>query len=411
MAKHRDIVVGLDIGTYKTAAIVADLSGETPLIIGVGSARGDGMRRGVVVDIEGTARSVVAAVEAASRMSGEEISAVTLSISGSHVNSLNNRGVVAITQPDHEITIDDVARCLDAARVISLTPDREILHILPREYEVDGNDGVRDPVGMVGGRLEVEAHMVTIAKAPLANLERGVRRAGLYVHEAVLAGLASSNAVLTPAEKELGVVVCDIGGGTTDLAIFDRGSLWYTAVLPLGGEHITNDIAVGLRAPLPLAEQIKLSFGLAKVADSDEHASFDLPNPSGRGSRQVPQKVLASIIEPRVQELLQLVAREIKRSGYSGMLPGGVVFTGGTANLPGLVDLAADLLDLPARVGYPTGFGGMSDIVADPAYATAVGLVQWAARFHEREAAATREPGQGLNSFYSRIKTWLNDLF
>ncbi|MFO7171658.1 MAG: cell division protein FtsA [Bacillota bacterium] len=406
----REAVVGLDIGSTKVAVVVAEIaSGQEPSIIGLGVAPNSGLRKGVVVDIEGTSRAILQAVEQAQRMSGVEITSAVVSVSGSHISSLNNRGVVAVSRPDHEITGEDVHRVLDAARVINLTPDREVLHIIPREFEVDGYDGVKDPVGMVGGRLEVEAHIVTAASASLQNLMRAVARAGLTVEGLWLSSLAAGEAVLTPAEKELGVVLVDIGGGTMDISIYDRGTPWYSGVIPIGGEHITSDIAVGLRVPLPLAEEIKVTRGVAATAMAGD-GSFEVPNPSGRGSRQVPDKVLAGIIEPRVQEMVSLLAREIKRSAYPGILPGGVVFCGGTANLPGLTDLTADLLDLPVRVGQPGGLAGLNDIVAGPAFATAVGLVQLAGRSAAAAVAATGERSQPAG-LWSRLRNWLEELF
>lgn len=410
--QQRDVVVGLDIGSTKIAAVVAEVAGHEPAIIGLGVARNSGLRKGVVVDIEGTARAILLAVEQAQRMSGVEITGAVISSSGSHVGSLNNRGVVAVSRPDREITPEDVRRVLEAARVINLTPDREVLHIIPREYEVDGYDGVKDPVGMVGGRLEVEAHMITAASASLQNLMRAVTRAGLEVEDLWLSALAAGEAILTPEEKELGVVLCDIGGGTTDIAIYDKGSPWYCSVLPMGGEHVTSDVAVGLKVSLPLAEEIKVQRACARVQMAGDE-SFALPNPSGRGDRQIPDKLLASIVEPRVQELVGFIGREIKRSGYNGMLPGGVVLCGGSAVMPGLVDLVSEMLDMPVRVGEPRGLAGMNDIVAGPAFATAVGLVRLALRsipVHEAAASRERERPQGPGLF-ERFRNWLEDMF
>lgn len=408
---QREAVVGLDIGSTKVACVVAEVEpGRDPAIIGLGVVPNGGLRKGVVVDIEGTSRAVLQAVEQAQRMSGLEIAGAVISASGSHVASLNNRGVVAVSRADREIGADDVRRVLEAARVISLTPDREVLHIIPREFEVDGYDGVKDPVGMVGGRLEVEAHMVTAASASLQNLMRAVTRAGLEVEELWFAALAAGAAVLTPEEKELGVVLVDIGGGTTDICLYDKGSPWFCSVLPLGGEHVTSDIAVGLRVPLPVAEQIKISRGVASVREARD-GSFTLPGPAGRGNREVTDRQLAAIIEPRVLELFQMVGREIKKSGYTGLLPGGLVVCGGTAGLPGLADAAADLMDLPVRVGRPAGLAGMNDIVAGPGFATAVGLVQLASLNPQQLAAAGREEGARGEGVFRRLKHWLEEWF
>lgn len=410
LARRRESIVGLDIGSHSVKVVVAELRAGEPVVVGLGQARNTGLRKGVVVDIESTARAIEGAVERAARMSGHEITRGLIGVSGSHIGCINNRGVVAVAHPDREISEEDVRRVLEAARVVHLPPDREIVHLIAREFEVDGYDGVRDPVGMVGSRLEVEAHMVTAASASLQNLVRATERAGVDVQEVMLAGLASAEAVLTPAEKELGVVLCDVGGGTTDIAVFDRGSLFYTAVIPLGGEHITSDIAVGLRTPLPTAEQVKEEYGHCMVEQCEDATVFDLPNPSGKGSRQVTQRLLASIIEPRVQEIFAHVAEEIRRSGYGGVLPGGVVFTGGSSMLRGFIDLASDQLDLPVRVGAPIGLGGMSEMVASPRFATAVGMVLRGAGQGRRGQAEISDSDAALG-VWSRLKNFFSDLF
>lgn len=410
MAK-REIVVGLDIGTTKVAAIVGEVTQGEPSIIGVGHSACSGIRKGVVVDIEGTSKAILQAVEAAQRMSGVDITGASISISGGHIASLNNRGVVAVSRQDREIAAEDVDRVLDAARVINLTPDREIIHVLPREFIVDGYDGVRDPVGMMGSRLEVEAHIITGATASVQNLMRAVSKAGLEIHDVVLSSLAAGEAVLTPAERELGVVLCDIGGGTTDLAIYDGGTLWYTGVIPLGGDYVTSDIAVGLRTPLPMAEQVKVRHGCAVANIVDDGATFELPNPSGRGTRSVSERLLANIIEPRMEEILGLIGKEIKKSGYGGMLPGGVVFTGGAAQVRGLVELASEILDLPVRIGTPMGFTGLSDIVANPSFAAGTGLVLCAARRGLADEAEDKDRAGVIGGLFGKLKGWLSELF
>jgi cell division protein FtsA len=407
----RESVVGLDIGTTKVAAIVGEVTQAEPSIIGVGHSACQGMRRGVVVDIDGTSKAILQAVEIAQRMSGVEITGASISISGGHIASLNNRGVVAVSRHDREIAAEDVDRVLDAARVINLTSDREIIHVLPREFIVDGYDGVRDPVGMMGSRLEVEAHIISGATASIQNLMRAVSKAGLEIQDVILSSLAAGEAVLTPAEKELGVMLCDIGGGTTDVAISDRGALWYTGVIPLGGEHVTSDIAVGLRAPLPVAEQVKVRYGCAVASLVDDRDTFDLPNPSGRGARSVSERLLASIIEPRMEEILGLIGKELKKSGYSGMLPGGIVFTGGAARVRGLAELASEILDLPVRIGTPTSFSGLSDIVANPCYATGAGLVLCAARRGQADQPDDRAREGVIGGLVGRLKGWLSELF
>lgn len=405
----RDFVVGLDIGTSKVCVVTAEVASEGQVnVIGVGTSPSTGMRKGVVVDIDGIVRSISAALEQAERMAGVEIKSAFTGITGAHISSLNNRGVVAVGRDDKEITQEDVDRVMDAARVLNIPSDREIIHVLPREFVVDGYDGVRDPVGMMGVRLEVEAQIVTGAVTSMQNLLRAVYKSGLEVDDVVLAPLASGEAVLHPAERELGVNVIDIGGGTTDLAIFEKGTLWHASVLPLGGDHITNDIAVGLRTPLFQAEKIKIDYGVARASMVSEDSSFLMPLVGGTKEKSVSRAALAGIIEPRVQEILLMVDREVKKAGYGGVLPGGVVVTGGSSLLPGLVDCASEVLDMPVRLGVPGGIGGLRDVVSSPAYATAVGLVLFAARERGKSSSRQKEAGGGL---FDRIKNWFREFF
>ncbi|NPV71626.1 MAG: cell division protein FtsA [Firmicutes bacterium] len=405
----RDFVVGLDVGTGKVAAVVAQVGQGAPNIIGVGVAPSTGMRKGVVVDIEGTARSVQEAVGRAERMAGVTASSVYLSISGAHIQSFNNRGVVAVTADDKEITEADVQRVIEAARVFNLSSDREIIHVLPREFIVDGYDGVRDPVGMMGVRLEVEAQIVTGAVTSVQNLLRSIYKAGLEVEDVVLAPLASGEAVLQAAEKDLGVVVVDMGAGTTDVAIFEQGSLWYAGVIPLGGDHITNDVAVGLRTPVTQAEKIKIDDGTVLSGDGDADAMVSIPNVGGTGKREVSRKVLASIIEARVREIFGLVEKEIKKSGYPNVIAGGAVLTGGSPQMAGIADLSAEALDLPVRLGMPSGVEGLKDIVSSPPFATAVGLVLFANKDKGRLQA--KRDTKPAGSIFSRVRNAFKDLF
>jgi len=407
----RDVVVGLDVGTTKVAAVVAGTAEGAGLnILGVGTATSRGLKKGVVVDIENTVKAITEAVGAAERMAGSRVKTVFCGVAGAHISSLNNRGVVAVAREDKEITPEDVDRVIEAARVISMPPDREVVHVIPREFVVDGYDGIRDPVGMLGMRLEVEAHIVTGAVTSIQNLLRSVYRAGLEVEDVILVPLASGEAVLEPAERELGVVIVDIGGGTTDIAIFREGTLWFTAILPVGGDHITSDIAVGLRTPIPQAEKVKIEHGVAAAEAASDEEFLDIPSVGGREPRQVSQRVLASIIEPRAQEVFGLVAREIKRSGFEGIIPGGVVVTGGTALLPHIVDVAAAELDLPVRVGTPLGVHGLIDGSVGPAMATSVGLVRYALSNTLRHS---RMGGGGgvLESWVDRVRNFFREWF
>lgn len=397
------------MGTGKVAAVVAQLEQEAPNIIGVGVATNRGMRKGVVVDIEGTARSVQEAVGRAERMAGVTAKSVYLSVAGAHIASFNNRGVVAVTAEDKEITEADVQRVIEAARVFNLPSDREIIHVLPREFIVDGYDGVRDPVGMMGVRLEVEAQIVTGAVTSVQNLLRSIYKAGFEVDDVVLSPLASGEAVLQAAEKDLGVAIVDIGAGTTDVAIFEQGSLWYAGVVPLGGDHITSDVAVGLRTPVTQAEKIKIDYGAAMAEDARDDAMVSIPNMGGTGKREVSQKMLTSIIEARTREIFGLVANEIKKSGYPSVVPGGAVLTGGGASMTGVVDLCERALDMPVRLGTPRGVEGLKDIVSSPAFATSVGVVLFASR--DRTRMQTKRETKTGGSVFGRIRSVFRELF
>lgn len=375
-------------------------------IIGLGEAASVGLRRGMIVDIERTSRSVAEAVAAAERMSGISLSSVVVGISGAHIATLNNRGVVAVANPGREIMPEDVVRVLHAAQVINLSSERHILHVLPRQYIVDGCDGIIDPTGMAGSRLEVEALIVTAATTWVRNLHYCLQKAGLHVDGLVLSPLAAAEVVLEPAEKELGTILVDIGGGTTEIAIFDRGGLWFTSVLPMGGDFVTSDLAVGLRLPLVEAERLKRSF-VPPAAGNGEAATIEVG--TGLHRQEVSQDLLASIIEPRLEEIFQFVQGEIARSGYPALLPGGVVLTGGIAALDGIAELASQFLQLPVRVGYPGGVGGMVDMVRHPSYATAVGLLVHGTRLAVGQVAAAQEAGGA--GFLRRFWEWVLDIF
>jgi len=401
-------VVGLDIGTTKVCAVVgdADEDGEVH-IAGVGSTPSSGMRKGVVIDIEATTRAIEDAVERAERMAGMTISALYVGVSGEHITSTNSRGVIAVSRGDHEISAADVDRVVEAARMAALpASDREIVHMLPRGFVVDGHDGVRNPIGMYGSRLEVEAHIVTGTSTVLANLLKCVQRAGLELEDLVLEPLASAEAVLTQAERELGVVLADIGGGTTSVGVFAGGGLCHTAILPVGGHHLTSDVAVGLRTPVAEAEKLKIRRGAASVADVHEGELIEVFNVGDREPRILPRKVLCEIIEPRLQEICSLLRLQIKRSGYGHLVPAGIVLTGGSALLRGSAKYVSEKLELPARVGVPEQVGGLIDAVASPIYATAVGLVQYGVR-HGGPKPVHATNGAGI---LGRMRGWLREM-
>src|SRR5215475_2031814 len=380
-AKGPEPVVGLDVGTTKICAVIGRPKPGGGLdVIGVGSAPSRGLRRGVVVNIDSTVEAIKHAVAEAEQMASVDVSGVYAGIAGGHVRSINSRGVTAVTGRDREVSAADVERAVDAARAINVPQDREIIHVLPQTFMVDDADGVREPVGMSGVRLEVECHIVTAAVTSVQNVVRSVNRAGLAVQDVVLEPIASAEAVLFPDEKELGVVLIDIGGGTTDMALFRDGAVWHTAVLPLGGDHITNDVAVGLRTPMSDAESLKRQHGCALTALVPAEETVDVPSVGGRKPRQLSRQVLSEIIQPRVEEIFTLVARELARGGFQDAATAGVVVTGGTSIMEGVPELAEGILDQPVRRGVPIGVGGMADVIESPIYATGVGLALYGAR-------------------------------
>ena len=380
---RKEFVAGLDIGTTKTCCVLAETDIESGAvdIIGVGLMPSNGLRRGVVVDLDATTEGIRGAVDKAQRMAGNiAVRSVVVGITGEHVSSLNSRGVIAITSPDREITHGDVERVVEASRVIVLPPEREIIHAIPRGFVVDGQDGVKDPVGMSGSRLEVETHIVTGSTAFLDNVIKCVRRAGLEIETTVLEPIATGESAALPAEKDLGAVLIDIGGGTTDVAVFVNGEIYYTAVLPIGGNHVTRDMAIGLRASQEEAEEVKLKYGCATNDMVDMDDTFRVKSLGDEQPRELPREMLVEIIEPRMQEILQMVREEVIKSGYIDMLPAGVVLTGGGALMRGTIQLAEKILGMPTRMGLPQGVGGLNDTVQSPVYATGVGLVIYAAR-------------------------------
>jgi len=411
MARRDHIVVGLDIGTTKICAIVAEVTEEgTVNIIGVGSNPSRGLRKGVVVDIESTVESVKKAVEEAELMAAVQINSVYTGIAGSHIAGVHSRGVVALKK--QEVTRADIDRAVEAARSMAvLGPDRRLLHVIPREFMVDDQDGVREPLGMSGSRLEVDVQIITGAVTSAQNIVKCVNRAGLDVVDIVLQPLASSEAVLSAEERELGVAMVDLGGGTTDLAIFVDGSIRHTAVLPIGGQNVTKDIAIGLLTSQTEAEKIKIKHGIARVDMVKDNETLEVPSMGERPARTVSRRELAEVIEPRVDEMFDLVRHEITRAGYEGMLGAGVVITGGTSMLEGMPDAAERVLNLPARRGVPHGVEGLRDIAGTPMHATGVGLILHACHnAGEMEAVGGRN-GRRVGRVFGRMKEWMLEFF
>ncbi len=370
-------IVGIDVGTTKICTLVGEATDNELRIVGVGIAPARGIKKGVVVNVVDAASSIKTSIEKAERSGGYEIARAFVSVSGAHVNAINSRGVVGVSRGDRGISAEDVSRALEAARAIAIPQDREVLHVIPRGYTIDGQDGVKDPIGMSGFRLEVEAHIVTGQTSSIHNLLKCVENCNVGVDGLVLNPIASGTAVLTDNEKDMGVVLADIGGGTTDIAIFIEGSVWHTTVLSVGGNHITNDVAVGLRVPAEAAEQLKIEHGHARFETIDPTEVVQVKAFGDGGVTRVQRRDLAEIIEARTEEIFQLILQEIKRSGYDGLLPAGVVVTGGTAQLRGLRELGRQVLSLPVRIGQPHSISGLIDTVDSPAYATPVGLLLW----------------------------------
>jgi len=399
--------VGLDIGTKKTVAIIGEITEEQKVeIIGIGVAESRGIRKGVVVNLEETISAIKRAQEEAELMAGVEIDSAYVGISGSHIKSFNSRGVVAVSGKNREITREDIRRVIDQARALSIPPDREIIHIIPQEFIVDEQDGIKDPLGMSGIKLEVNVHIVTSAITSLQNLKNCLEKAGIGIQEIVLNQIATSYSVLTHDEKELGVGLIDIGAGTTEVAIFERDALWYTSTIPLGGDNFTNDIAVGLRTPIPEAEKIKKKYGCVALPVTEEQETIEVPTVGkSKKSRVLSRQILADIIQPRAEEIFRLVDADIKRMGYEKSLNSGLVLTGGTALLDGLEEVAEEIFDLPVRRGEPNYVGGLIDRVSTPDYATAVGLILYGySQIQERGFARDKKKG-----LWSKIKDWFNE--
>jgi len=405
----KNLLVGLDIGTSKVAALVGELKDDDQIeIIGIGTHPSRGLKRGVVVDIESTVQSIQRAVEEAELMAGCDIHAVHACIAGSHVRSLNSDGVTGVKEG--EVTQADVDRVIDAARAVAIPADQKILHILPQEFIIDHQEGVREPIGMCGVRLEAKVHIVTGAVSAAQNVTKCIRRCGLEVDDLVLSQLSSSYAVLGEDEKELGVCLVDIGGGTTDLAVFTDGSIRHTAVIPIAGDQVTNDIAVALRTPTQYAEQVKIAHGRALERLTSPEEIIEVPSIGERPPREFTQQRLAEVIEPRYEELLKLLRNELRRSGFEDFVAGGVVLTGGSARMEGVVELAESVFQMPVRIGLPQHVIGMPDVVNNPAHSTGVGLLMYA-RQHRYVNGPELAKSRGFKGTWSRMRNWFQGNF
>jgi len=408
MPKHDQILVGLDIGTSKIACVVAESGADERLdVIGIGTHPSRGLRKGVVVNIESTVESIRLAVEEAELMAGIEIKSVFTGIAGSHIRGYNSHGVVA--SKGGEVTSEDVERVIDAARAMNIPADQKILHILPQEYIIDSQDGIREPVGMSGVRLEAKVHIVTGAVSSAQNIIKCCNRCDLDVADMVLEQVASSEAVLTQDEKDIGVALVDIGGGTTDIAVFLDGAIRHTAVIPIGGDHLTNDLVVGLRTSAREADQLKKKYGACMVSLVSPEEQVEVPSVGGRPPRPMPRQVMAQILEPRVEELFELVKAELHRSGFHELMAAGLVLTGGSSLLDGMAELAEEIFDMPVRLGRPNGVGGLVDVVSSPVYATGVGLIQYGQHYRQTSSLRGKSEKSLFVRAWKRMRHWFGD--
>ena len=406
---EKNLIVGLDIGTSKVVAIVGEVKPDGEIeIIGIGSHPSRGLKKGVVVNIESTVQSIQRAVEEAELMAACEIHSVHAGIAGSHIRSLNSHGIVAIK--DREVTHGDMERVIDAARAVAIPADQKILHILPQEFIIDEQEGIKEPVGMSGVRLEARVHMVTGAVSAAQNIVKCVRRCGLDVDDLILEQLSSSYAVLSEDEKELGVCLVDIGGGTTDIAVFTEGSIRHTAVIPIAGDQVTNDIAAAMRTPTQYAEEIKIKYACALTQLAAGEETIEVPSIGDRPARRLSRQTLAEVVEPRYEELLVLIQAELRRSGFEDLIAGGVVLTGGSSKMEGLIELAEEIFHMPVRLGVPRYVTGLVDVVSNPIYATGVGLLLFGQ--HNRASRLRESPvGGGFRTVWERMKSWFHGNF
>jgi cell division protein FtsA len=408
------IIVGIDVGTTKICTLVGQITDSRRLnILGVGLAPSKGLDKGVVVNIDDAVAAIESSIEKAERASGHRITHALVGVSGRHITSLNSRGVVAV-QPDKEITRNDISRAVEAAQAVAIPTQREIIHVIPRAYVVDGNSAIRDPVGMSGIRLEVETHIVTGEVMAIQNLIRSVERAGVEIDDLVLQPLASGEAVLSAEDKERGVILVDIGGATTDLAIFANGTVWHTGVVPVGGQHFTNDLVYVLHTPQNTAEYLKLRYGSAVPGDPPEEDDpadlIDADTLTVGEKQQISGYLINEILQSRAEQVIDLITAEVRRSGYHGLLPAGIVLTGGAGQLRRYDEMMRDMLGLPVRIGVPGGLGGLSDTLDSPAYATAVGLLRWGARHGVRPTEAVAPTRGNGSSLLERLRGWLQEL-
>jgi len=403
-----DIIVGLDIGTTKICAVVGEVRPEGLEIIGMGSHPSEGLRKGVVINIENTVNSIKAAIEEAETMAGCEIGSVYAGIAGGHIEGVNKPGVIALKEK--EVTKKDIERVIETASAVAVPMDREVIHTLVQEFIVDDQDGIMDPLGMSGVRLEAKVHIVTGAVTSAQNIIKCANRAGLDVYDIVLESLASSEAVLSKEERNLGVALIDFGGGTTDLALFSRGAIKHTSVLALGGDNLTYDIAVGLRTPKLEAEKIKIKYGAALSSMIGKDETIEVPGVGGRKPRTLSRQILGEILEPRVEEIFTLIYQELVRSGYDELASSGVVVTGGSAELPGISEMAEQIFNAPARVGYPEEINGLVDLINKPMYATAVGLVLYGAKTYKQKKKFRIRDSNIFHLVMARMKRWFKDI-
>ena len=408
MGKKGNVLVGLDVGTTKICAIVAEETADGLEIIGLGSHPSKGLRKGVVVNIESTVQSVKKAIEEAELMAGCDITSVYAGISGGHIRAFNSHGVIAVK--DGEVSERDVERVIEAAQAVAIPTDREVIHVIPQEYIIDDQEGIQEPLGMNGIRLEVKVHIVTAAVTSAQNIVKCANKAGLDVADIALQQIASSEAVLSPDERELGVALIDIGGGTTDIAVFHGGTIKYTTVISLGGNQVTGDIAVGLRTPTGEAEKIKKKYGSAMTVLTSSDEMVEVPGVGGHKPRMVTRQILAEIIEPRMEEIFELINREIIKSGYDGLISSGMVLTGGASAMEGAVELAEQVFNLPVRRGTPSGITGLVDVVSSPMYSTGVGLVLYA-RTHGDGTHFKRGGDNLFGKMLDSMKGWIKEFF
>ncbi len=408
MGRKDNIIVGLDIGTTKICTIVGEARENGVEIIGIGSFPSKGLRKGVVINIDATVNSIKKAVEEAELMAGCEIYKVVTGIAGGHIKGMTSHGVIAVK--DGEVKESDIKRVVDAARAIAIPQEREVLHILPQEFILDDQDGIREPLGMSGVRLEAKVYIITAAVTSAENIIKCCHRAGLNVSDIVLQPIASAEAVLTPEEKDLGVALIDIGGGTTDIAVFHQGSIRHIAVIALGGNHLTNDIATGLRTPVSEAEKIKKESGCSSVSMVNKDENIEIPTVGGRAPRTISKQALAQIIEPRVEEILMLAQREIVKSGFENLLASGVVLTGGSALLKGITDVAEQIFNMPVRIGTPMNIGGLVDAVNSPMYATGVGLIFYALKNQSKSGFNIRGNGNIFGKIIEKMRSWFQEV-